>query len=105
MSLSNYSKTERLNPGIWKVSSVAMLGSFLSQIDATVVNVSLSSLAAELHTSLTTIQWVTSGYLLALALMLPLNGWLVDRVGAKTVYLWCFSAFTLSSALCGTAWS
>jgi MFS family permease len=51
------------------------------------------------------IQWVTSGYLLALALMLPLNGWLVERIGAKALYLWCFSAFTLSSALCGIAWS
>jgi EmrB/QacA subfamily drug resistance transporter len=85
--------------------SVAVLGSFLSQLDATVVNVSLSSLAVELHCSLTAIQWVTSGYLLALALMLPLNGWLVDRIGAKPLYLWCFSAFTLSSALCGAAWS
>jgi MFS family permease len=88
MSLSNYSETERLNPGIWKVTSVAVLGSFLSQIDATVVNVSLSSLAVELHSSLSAIQWVTSGYLLALALMLPLNGWMVDRIGAKALYLW-----------------
>jgi EmrB/QacA subfamily drug resistance transporter len=37
--------------------------------------------------------------------MLPLNGWLVERIGAKSLYLWCFSAFTLSSALCGMAWS
>jgi EmrB/QacA subfamily drug resistance transporter len=37
--------------------------------------------------------------------MLPLNGWLVERIGAKSLYLWCFSAFTLSSALCGLAWS
>ena len=58
-------------------------GSFLSQLDATVVNVSLSSVAAELHSSLPVIQWVTSGYLLALALMLPLNGWLVERIEAK----------------------
>jgi EmrB/QacA subfamily drug resistance transporter len=97
--------SDRIDPAIWKVSSVAVLGSFLSQLDATVVNVSLSSLAAELHSSLSTIQWVTSGYLLALALMLPLNGWLVDRIGAKALYLWCFSAFTFSSALCGLAWS
>ena len=83
--------------------SVAVIGSFLSQLDATVVNVSLSTLAVELHSSLTVIQWVTSGYLLALALMLPLSGWLVERIGAKA--LWCFSAFTLSSALCGLAWS
>ena len=40
----------------------------------------------DLHSSLTaTIQWVTSGYLLALALMLPLNGWLVERIGAKSL--------------------
>lgn len=82
-----------------------MLGSLMSQIDATVVNVSLSSLAVALHSSLATIQWVTSSYLLALALMLPLSGWLVDRIGAKSLYLWCFSAFTVSSILCGLAWS
>jgi len=90
---------------LWKISSVAVLGSFLAQMDATVVNVSLSSLALELHTTLSTIQWVTSGYLLALALTLPLSGWLVGRLGARAVYLWCFSAFTLTSALCGFAWS
>jgi EmrB/QacA subfamily drug resistance transporter len=96
---------DRLDASIWKICSVAILGSFLAQMDATVVNVSLSSLATELHSNLTEIQWVTSGYLLALALMLPLNGWLVDRIGAKSLYLWCFSTFTLSSMLCGMAWS
>ena len=98
-------ETDRLDPAIWKIISVAVLGSFLSQLDATIVNVSLSSLAVELHSSLSSIQWVTSGYLLALTLVLPLNGWLVDRVGAKALYLWCFSTFTLSSAMCAFAWS
>jgi EmrB/QacA subfamily drug resistance transporter len=97
--------TDQLDPAIWKITSVAVLGSFLAQLDATIANVSLSSLATELHTPLSTIQWVTSGYLLALTLALPLSGWLVDRMGAKAVYLWCFVAFTLSSALCGLAWS
>src|ERR1700761_3217071 len=95
----------RSSSDLWKVSSVAVLGAFISQMDATVVNVSLSSLALELHSTLSNIQWVTSGYLLALALTLPLSGWLVDRIGAKTLYLWCFSVFTLTSALCGLAWS
>jgi EmrB/QacA subfamily drug resistance transporter len=99
------SESGGLDPLVWKITAVAVLGSFLSQLDATIVNVSLSSLAVDLHSSLTAIQWVTSGYLLALALMLPLNGWLVQRIGAKSLYLWCFSAFTLSSALCGLAWS
>src|SRR6202050_2714567 len=96
-------QSDRLDPQVWKITSVAVIGSFLFQLDATVVNVSLSTLAVELHSSLTAIQWVTSGYLLALALMLPLNGWLVERIGAKALYFWCFSAFTLSSALCGLA--
>jgi MFS family permease len=93
------------DPHLWRISSVAVIGSFLAQMDATVVNVSLSSLALELHTSLSNIQWVTSGYLLAAAFTLPLSGWLVDRMGTKAVYLWCFSAFTLTSVLCGLAWS
>jgi EmrB/QacA subfamily drug resistance transporter len=96
---------DRLGPDVWKVVSVAAIGSFMAQLDATVVNVSLASLAADLHVSLSAIHWVTSGYLLALALMLPLNGWLVDRIGAKALYLWCFVAFTISSTLCGLAWS
>ena len=95
----------KLDPAIWRITSVAVLGSFLAQVDATVVNVALASLAVELHTTLGTIQWVTSGYLLALALILPLNGWLVDRIGAKSVYVVCFCTFTLSSALCGLSWS
>ena len=99
------SNTDRLPADLWKVVAVAVLGSFLAQLDATVVNVSLSTLAVQMHSTLATIQWVTSGYLLALALMLPLNGWLVDRIGAKRLYLVCFIAFTVASVLCGAAWS
>jgi EmrB/QacA subfamily drug resistance transporter len=98
-------QADRLAPGVWKVVCVAAIGSFMALLDATVVNVSLASLATDLNVSLLTIQWVTSGYLLALALMLPLSGWLVDRIGARALYLWCFAAFTLSSTLCGLAWS
>jgi EmrB/QacA subfamily drug resistance transporter len=104
-SAENYREAAEVSAPLWKISSVAILGAFLAQMDATVVNVSLSSLALELHTTLSHIQWVTSGYLLALALTLPLSSWLVDRIGAKALYLWCFAAFTFTSALCGLAWS
>lgn len=96
---------DRLDSRVWKIVAVSVIASILSQINATTVNVSLASLAVELHSSLTTIQWVTSGYLLALTLVVPINGWLVDRVGARAVFLWCISAFTVTSALCGFSWS
>jgi EmrB/QacA subfamily drug resistance transporter len=96
---------DRLDPQVWKITTVAVLGSLLAQLDATVVNVSLSGLAQDLHATLPAIQWVTSGYLLALTLVLPLNGWLIDRIGGRALYLWCFSSFTLGSLLCSLAWS
>src|SRR3984957_12792221 len=98
-------ESDRLDSGIWKIIAVTVAGAFMAQLSTTMVNVSLSSLGTELHASLSAIQWVTSGYLFALALMLPLTGWLVDRIGTKALYLRCFVAFTLSSTLCGVAWS
>lgn len=95
--------SEGLSPQAWKIIAVVVLAPFMTQMDSTVVNVSLSSITEDLHSTISTAQWVISGYLLALALMLPINGWLVDRIGAKKLYLGCFTAFTLASVLCGAA--
>jgi EmrB/QacA subfamily drug resistance transporter len=97
----NHIAAERLDPKVWKVAAVVFLGPLMTQMDSTVVNVSLSAIRQDLHASIDSVQWIISGYLLALALTLPLNAWLVDRVGAKRLYLGCFSAFTLASVLCG----
>ncbi len=93
--------SERLDPKVWRTVAVAFIGPFMTQMDSTVVNVSLSTIRDELHSTIDGAQWVVSGYLLALALMLPLNGWLVDRIGTKRLYVICFTGFTLASALCG----
>jgi EmrB/QacA subfamily drug resistance transporter len=95
--------SEGLEPGAWKIIAVAMLAPFMSQMDSTIANVSLSFIQQELHSSIASAQWVVSGYLLALTLMLPLNGWLVARLGAKRLYLICVCSFTLASFLCGAA--
>jgi MFS family permease len=67
--------SEGLEPGAWKIIAVAMLAPFMAQMDSTIANVSLSFIKQALHSSIASAQWVVSGYLLALALMLPLNGW------------------------------
>lgn len=94
-----------LGLGIWKIIPVVMLGPFMTQMDSTIVNVSLGHIASDLHAGLGSAQWVVTGYLLALALILPLNSVLVSRLGAKKLYLVCFSLFTVSSLLCGMATS
>ena len=95
----------RIAPSVWKVAMVVSIGSFMSQMDATLVNVSLATIGHELDASIATAQWIVSGYLLAMALTLPLNGWLVDRIGAKRLYVFCFSTFTFASMLCGASQS
>ncbi len=94
-----------LSPAVRRVSGVFVLGTFMSILDATVVSVALATLARDFHTSVTTIQWVTTGYLLALATVTPVAGWAVDRFGAKRVWLLSLAVFTLGSAACGLSWS
>jgi EmrB/QacA subfamily drug resistance transporter len=95
--------SDGIDPSVWKVAIVAVIGPFMTQLDSTVVNVSLSTISHTLDSSIATAQWIVSGYLLAMALMLPLNGWLVDRIGAKRLYVILFSTFTLASILCGAS--
>ena len=56
-------------------------------------------------TPLSTIQWVSTGYLLALALVIPLSGWSVERYGAKPMWMLSLFLFVVGSALSGAAWS
>jgi EmrB/QacA subfamily drug resistance transporter len=88
---------------VWIIAAACSCGPLMSGLDSTMVNVSLDTLSSAFHAPLGTIQWVTSGYLLALALTLPLSGWLVDRVGARRIFLGCFAGFIVCSVLSGFA--
>src|SRR5437588_1360820 len=87
------------------VAGVVLLGAIMSILDTTVVNVAIDHLAVVFHSSLTTIQWVITGYTLALAAVIPVTGWAADRFGTKRIYLWSLVLFTLGSVLSGLAWS
>jgi EmrB/QacA subfamily drug resistance transporter len=86
-----------------RVAIVIVLGSIMSILDTTIVNVALDSLHRDLHSSLSTIQWVVSAYLLALGAVIPLTGWAVRRWGAFRIYMQALVLFTLGSALCAFA--
>src|SRR5215210_5644908 len=84
-------------------SIVVVLGAFMTILDTTIVNVAIDSLSREFHTTLTTIQWVSTGYLLALATVIPLTGWAADRFGTKRLYMISIALFVAGSALAGAA--
>src|SRR4051794_5133037 len=87
------------------VAAVVVLGAIMSILDTTVVNVALKTLSADFNTDLATIQWVATGYTLALATVIPLTGWAADRFGTKRLYLASIGMFVAGSALSGLAWS
>jgi EmrB/QacA subfamily drug resistance transporter len=97
--------TDRIEPWVWRIAGIVILGSIMSILDTTIVNVALSRLGRELHTSIANIQWVVTGYLLSLAAVIPISGWAARRFGAKPVYLTSLVLFTLGSVLCGLATS
>jgi EmrB/QacA subfamily drug resistance transporter len=94
---------DRIDAYVWKVSLVVLIGSMMSILDTTIVNVALATLGRDLHSSIAQIQWVVTGYLLALAAVIPVTGWAARRFGAKRVYLVSLVLFTAGSALCGLA--
>jgi EmrB/QacA subfamily drug resistance transporter len=96
---------EALDRQTWIVAGVVMLGAIMSILDTTVVNVAIDHLAVAFHSSLPTIQWVITGYTLALAAVIPVTGWAADRFGTKRIYLTSLVLFTVGSILSGLAWS
>ena len=94
-----------LDRELMAIASVVVLGAIMSILDVTVVNVAINNLTEDFNTTLVTIQWVVTGYTLALATVIPITGWAADRFGTKRLYLISLALFVLGSVLSGAAWS
>jgi EmrB/QacA subfamily drug resistance transporter len=97
--------SDRIEAHVWRIASVVVLGSMMSILDTTIVNVALETLGRDLHATIGQIQWVITGYMLSLAAVIPVTGWVARRYGPKPVYLTALVLFTGGSALCGLAGS
>ncbi len=93
-----------IDPVVWRIGTVTVLGTVMSVLDTTIVNVALDPLARELDTSLPTISWIVTAYLLAIAAVTPAAGWASRRIGTRKLYLISLGLFTLGSVACGLAW-
>ncbi len=93
---------EKLNPKV-VVSIVYITAMFMAAMDATIVNVALQTISRELQVPASAMGTVNVGYLVSLAVFLPISGWLGDRFGTKRVFLIALFVFTIASALCGMA--
>lgn len=95
--------TDRIPWPTWRIALVIVFGAFVSMLDTSLVNVGLDAIRTDLGATLDEVQWVSSAYLIALAVSLPLCGWLGRKIGVGRLWLAAFAAFTVASGLCALA--
>lgn len=88
---------ERLDPAFVRLSLVMLTGTLAVVFDTTIVNIALDTLGRQLHVPVSTVQWITTGYLLALGMVVPTTNWLTGRFGGKNVWLAALTIFLAGS--------
>jgi EmrB/QacA subfamily drug resistance transporter len=86
------------------IAWVLIVGGFAAILDSTIVAIAIDTLAQQFDEPVSTIQWVVTGYLLALAVSIPLTGWAQARFGGKRLWIFALTIFLLGSVLCAFAW-
>jgi EmrB/QacA subfamily drug resistance transporter len=95
----------KLDRAVVKLIVVLLTGAIPSLLDTSIVNVAVDTIGRDLHTSVSTIQWVITGYLLSFAMVIPLSGWALARFGGRAVWMFSLALFLAGSVACGAAWN
>ncbi|MBO1416581.1 multidrug efflux MFS transporter [Streptomyces sp. FH025] len=90
---------------MWRLAFTIITGAMAVVFDTTILSVALHDVAADLDASLGTIQWVSTGYLLAMFVTIPLAGWAQARFGGRRLWAGSLAVFLLGSVLCPLAWN
>ena len=93
-----------MDKNLTRLAIALIVGAMAPLFDSTIVSVALHTLAGDLHTSVDTIQWVSTAYLLAMGVTVPLVGWLQNRVGGRRLWMAALVVFLVGSVLCSLAW-
>lgn len=88
-----------------KLIVIMLLGAVPSLLDTSIVNVAIDAIGRDLHTTVASIQWVITGYLLSFGMVIPLSGWALARFGGRMSWLFALSLFMAGSVASGAAWN
>lgn len=90
---------------MWLALGVVIIGTFMAILDSSIVNVAIPTMMTIFGASTSQIEWVLTGYMLTMGVVIPLTGYLSDSFGYKKIYIFALALFTIGSGLCGIAWS
>jgi EmrB/QacA subfamily drug resistance transporter len=95
----------KLTPAVRNALLALIVGGIAAILDSTMVTIALHTLVVSLHSTDGTIQWVTTGYLLAMAVAIPVTGWAESRWGGRRAWMAALVLFVAGSVLCALAWN
>ena len=90
---------------MWVALTVVIVGTFMAILDSSIVNVAIPKLMTIFKVSTDQIEWILTGYMLTMSIVIPFTGYLGDRFGIKKLYIFALTVFTIGSALCGLSTS
>lgn len=96
---------EKLDPVVLRVAIVLVVGALAPLFDSTMVNVAIHTIAADMKATISVVQWVTTGYVLAMGLAVPISGWATRRFGGKRLYIFSLALFLIGSICTMLSWS
>ncbi len=96
---------DRLDPALVRLIVVLLTGAIPSLLDTSIVNVAVDTIGRDLHTTVSVIQWVITGYLLSFAMVIPLSGWALARFGGRAVWTFSLALFLAGSVASGASWN
>ncbi|KHL15124.1 EmrB/QacA subfamily drug resistance transporter [Mumia flava] len=89
---------------VWRLAMTLLVGGFAVVLNTTLISIALHDLSTQFEVSFATIQWISTGYLLALFATIPITGWAQRRFGGKQLWIAALLVFMLGSILCAIAW-
>ncbi|MBW7571882.1 MDR family MFS transporter [Caproiciproducens faecalis] len=106
MSATNVkSSQDKLDPIVLRAAIILVVGALAPLFDSTMVNVAIKTIAADMKATISTVQWITTGYVLAMGLTVPISGWATKRFGCKRSYMFSLAVFLVGSVLAMLSWN
>lgn len=97
-------KKEPLDPAVLNVAIILVIGALAPLLDSTMVNVAIKTIGVDLKSTVSVIQWVITGYVLAMGMAVPISGWANNRFGGKRLYIFSLAIFLIGSILSSLSW-
>lgn len=97
--MENEKRVEKKEYNSVLISAVMLLGAFIAFLNSTFMNVAIPDIMKDLHITVSTAQWLSTGYMLVLGIMIPFTAFLIDRFKTRTLYFAAMGIFTIGTII------